>query len=219
MRTPGADAELAAGFLFTEGLVPANVPLCFVHPPAGPDADQRITVELPPGLSVDLRRAERHGYTSSSCGVCGKVSLDLVRQAVPWPELPRNWSVDPALLGALPARLRAAQRLFARTGGIHAAGLFTPSGELLHHAEDVGRHNALDKLIGHYFLRDALPLDHHLLLLSGRASFELIQKAAMAGIRLVAAVGAPSSLAASLAREEGIELYGFLRPDSHNRYG
>ncbi len=246
MRTPGRDRELMAGFLFTEGLLPAGTSLTFTEPldevgdkenllsgkkpeeenkfsdvRAGDGARVQgsyILASVPATTSIDLPRLERHSYTSSSCGVCGKTSLALVHQSVPWAESPRNWSVEPAVLTALPDRLRAAQTLFEETGGIHAVGLFTPGGELLHFAEDVGRHNALDKLIGHYFQRDELPLDRHILLLSGRSSFELIQKAAMAGIRAVAAVGAPSSLAVELAREEGIWLAGFLRGERFNVY-
>lgn len=213
MRTPGRDADLARGFLFTEGVLGAGTQV-----QARLGKSNVVSVELPPGEVVDWKRLERHSYTSSSCGVCGKTSLEQVFNAVPPASSPGLWRVAPGVVMSLPEKLRAAQELFEQTGGIHAAGLFSLEGELLHFAEDVGRHNALDKLIGHYHQRDELPLDNHLLLLSGRASFELIQKAAMAGIALVAAVGAPSSLAADLAEELEITLCGFTRAGGCNVY-
>ncbi|MCP9237124.1 formate dehydrogenase accessory sulfurtransferase FdhD [Lewinella sp. JB7] len=214
MRTPGADVDLATGFLFTEGLLPPGQAV------GGGAREQanRVSLSWPLAAPPDLRRIERNGYTSSSCGVCGKTSLDLVFQAIPFPQHPGRTSVAIPDLLTLPDRLRQAQQLFAATGGIHAAGLFTPAGQLLHFAEDVGRHNALDKLIGHYYRRDELPLYDRVLLLSGRASFELLQKAAMAGIPFVASVGAPSSLAVELAEDQGITLCGFLCPDGFNCY-
>ncbi|CAH1002248.1 Sulfur carrier protein FdhD [Neolewinella maritima] len=215
MRTPGRDVDLAIGFLFTEGLLPAG------HTVAGGRARVRgntVKVPWPPAVPLELKRIERHSYTSSSCGVCGKTSLEMVFQAIPFAEAPTVWTITPSLLPTLPPLLKKAQQLFATTGGIHAAGLFDPSGSLLHYAEDVGRHNALDKLIGHYYRHDLLPLDRHILLLSGRASFELIQKAAMAGIACVASVGAPSSLAVELAEDQGITLCGFLRASGFNCY-
>lgn len=213
MRTPGDDMNLARGFLFTEGIIGARAQVqCEI-------TDSNVVeVRLPPGSSIDWERLRRHSYTSSSCGVCGKTSLEQVYTTVPFPESTRPLTVEPAVLQQLPERLRQAQPLFAKTGGIHGVALFTPGGELLHVAEDVGRHNALDKLIGHFHATDSLPLDDHLLLLSGRASFELLQKAAMAGIRIVAAVGAPSSLAAAVAEEMDITLVGFLRPTGFNVY-
>ncbi len=214
MRTPGQDLQLAIGFLFTEGIIPPNLPV-------GGGAQVRVNaVELPcpPGFTPDLRRTERHSYTSSSCGVCGKTALDMVYQTLPFPECPASWGVEPAVLHALPPALRRAQELFQATGGLHAVGLFTREGELAHLAEDVGRHNALDKLIGHGYQSGLLPFSDHLLLLSGRASFELIQKAAMAGISFVASVGAPSSLAVELAEDQGITLCGFLRATTFNCY-
>jgi len=214
MRTPGDDANLARGFLFTEGILGARTPVQCEE-----TKSNVVTVCLPPAEAIDWSRLNRHSYTSSSCGVCGKTSLEQVYQTIPFGNAPRTLLVPPEVLYSLPNKLRAAQVLFAQTGGIHAAGLFTPQGELLHFAEDVGRHNAFDKLIGHYHARQALPLDAHVLLLSGRASFELIQKAGMAGIGLVAAVGAPSSLAVQLAEELGITLVGFLREGRFNCYG
>ena len=214
MRTPGRDLDLAVGFLFTEGVLPPG------HTMGGGAQVQSNTVKLrwPDELPLDLRRMERHSYTSSSCGVCGKTSLEMVFNAIPFPETPAVWTLAAGLISTLPPRLRDAQQLFASTGGIHAAGLFNLTGELVHHAEDVGRHNALDKLIGHYYALDHLPLNQHILVLSGRASFELLQKAAMAGIQLVASVGAPSSLAVELADDQGITLCGFVRDSGFNCY-
>jgi FdhD protein len=214
MRTPGRDEDLARGFLFTEGVLPAGLKVIVEI-----DKENVVTVTLPAGQSVDWKRLERHSYTSSSCGVCGKTSLEQVYAAVPYGDAPgMGFQVAPEVINLLPAKLRAAQELFEKTGGIHAAGLFDHLGNLLHFAEDVGRHNALDKLIGYASREGLLPLDQHLLLLSGRASFELIQKAAMAGIGLVAAVGAPSSLAADLAEEMGVTLCGFVRNGAFNVY-
>ncbi len=223
MRTPGRDADLARGFLFTEGVVGADAGAMPVAKSKGrteAEADNVITVILPAGQSVDWQRLARHSYTTSSCGVCGKTSLEQVYAAIPYAEvLAPGFRVTPGVIQSLPDKLRTAQELFAKTGGIHAAGLFSLAGELLHFAEDVGRHNALDKLIGYALHQGSLPLDHHLLLLSGRASFELIQKAGMAGIKLVAAVGAPSSLAVSLGEELGMTVCGFTSSAGFNCYG
>lgn len=214
MRTPGRDEDLARGFLFTEGVLTATIKTSVEV-----KKENVVVVTLPKGQSVDWKRLERHSYTSSSCGVCGKTSLEQVYAAVPYGNTPGvELRVAPETISLLPEKLRAAQELFDKTGGIHAAGLFDLSGKLLHFAEDVGRHNALDKLIGFALRKKLLPLDQHLLLLSGRASFELIQKAAMAGISLVAAVGAPSSLAVSLAEEMGLTLCGFVRDGGFNVY-
>ncbi|THH41025.1 formate dehydrogenase accessory sulfurtransferase FdhD [Neolewinella litorea] len=214
MRTPGRDLDLALGFLFTEGLLPTG------HFAAGGAQEPGNTVELPwpVGLPLNLRPLDRHSYTSSSCGVCGKTSIDQVYQSLPFPDDAQSWSIGVQLLYTLPDRLRDAQRLFDQTGGIHAAGLFDLSGKLLHLAEDVGRHNALDKLIGHCYQLDRLPLHRSVLVLSGRASFELLQKAAMAGISCVLSVGAPSTLAVELAEDQGITLCGFVTPRSLNCY-
>ncbi|WP_116127344.1 formate dehydrogenase accessory sulfurtransferase FdhD [Lewinella sp. IMCC34183] len=214
MRTPGNDLDLALGFLFSEGLLPPEATTG-----AGAQVQGNV-LELPwpPALPLELRGLDRNSYTSSSCGVCGKTSLDLIHQALPFPEDPTPRAYPVNLLCSLPDRLRAAQQLFDRTGGIHAAGLFADDGTLLHYAEDVGRHNALDKVLGHAYRTDALPLYGRLLVLSGRASFELLQKAAMAGITTVLSVGAPSTLAAELAEDQGITLCGFVRPGGLNCY-
>lgn len=216
MRTPGQDAELAAGFLFTEGIITNRQAIERVLPVA--PGSNTVQVMLAPGYAPHLQQADRHFYTTSSCGVCGKASIDAIKTVSPFRMLPASFSMNEAVLLDLPARLLEAQTLFDSTGGLHASALFTPAGELLLLREDVGRHNALDKLIGACLLQDQLPLYDRLLLLSGRASFELIQKAAMAGISAVAAVGAPSSLAVALAEEYGMTLIGFLRQQRFNVY-
>jgi FdhD protein len=215
MRTPGSDRELAAGFLFTEGIVRSRAELAEVFscgPLVPPGGHQNVVrVELQPEVEVELGRLQRHFYTTSSCGVCGKTSLEALAVAVDRPALAPDFVVRAETLVELPERLRAAQAVFGRTGGLHAAALFDPDGRLLGVREDVGRHNALDKLIGAELLDGRLPLRQQLLLLSGRASFELLQKAFVAGAPLVAAVGAPSSLAVELAERFGITLVGWLR--------
>lgn len=218
MRTPGDDADLAAGFLFTEGIV-RHAPELESSGGITP-AGNVITVALHEGVGFDLEKLDRHFYTTSSCGVCGKTSIEALKTAVTCsaPLSQSGLAIDPALIYALPDTLRRAQDTFDATGGLHAAALFDLAGNLLAIREDVGRHNALDKLIGHYFLQDKMPLNQHILLLSGRASFELIQKAAMAGIRVVCAVGAPSSLAVETAESFGITLVGFLRDNRFNVY-
>jgi FdhD protein len=175
-------------------------------------------VSLKDNVSLDFQRLERHFYTTSSCGICGKTSIDAVKTTVVCVPNRPLFDLNPDIIQTLPARLREAQQVFEATGGLHASALFDPQGHLLALREDVGRHNALDKLIGHYFRQSALPLDQHILLLSGRASFELIQKAAMAGIQVVCAVGAPSSLAVETARSFGIRLVGFLKEGRFNVY-
>jgi FdhD protein len=215
MRTPGHDRELAVGFLFTEGIIAAREQILAVH------ACQRgnvVRVDLRPGVTVDLGRLDRHFYTASSCGVCGKASLEAVRVAPHRRPHDGRPVVEAAVIQRLPETLRAAQNVFDRTGGLHAAALFDARGNLQGVREDVGRHNALDKLIGAAFLAGRTPLGDGVLLVSGRASFELVQKAAVAGIPVLAAVGAPSSLAVDLAREHGLTLLGFVRRDRLNLY-
>jgi FdhD protein len=213
MRTPGHDRELAAGFLMTEGIICSSDDIEQVNTCA--HASNVVQVELRPEVAVDMARLERHFNTTSACGVCGKTSLAAVgglRRTV----LPRTTPVlEPELIHQLPQRLRAAQPVFDRTGGLHAAGLFDAQGTLRCLRKDVGRHNALDKLIGAQLRAKSLPLSQHVLLLSGRASFELVQKAMMAGIPIVGAVGAPSNLAVDLARYCGMTLLGFVR---HGRF-
>ncbi len=215
MRTPGHDRELAAGFLFTEGLLTHPEQIADIHACGQGNV---VRVDLQSGVAVDLARLERHFYTSSSCGVCGKTSLEAVRSCTTTRCQPGQPVVDVNVLYRLPEMLRGAQAVFDRTGGLHASALFDTQGQLLAVREDVGRHNALDKLIGHQFLKGRTPLTHDLLLVSGRVSFELVQKAAMAGIPILAAIGAPSSLAVELARELGLTIVGFLRPDRCNVY-
>lgn len=223
MRTPGDDFDLAAGFLAGEGVVHAAGEVTGIRYCAGATADGRNTynvvdVGLAPGVAVPGASLERNFYTTSSCGLCGKASLDAVRMATRWSVAEDALRVGPELLAALPGKLRAAQKVFDSTGGLHAAGLFTADGELLCLREDVGRHNAVDKVVGHALRSDLLPLRGTLLMVSGRASFELVQKAVLAGIPLLAAVSAPSSLAVDLAAESGLTLVGFLRGTSMNVY-
>lgn len=217
MRTPGHDAELAIGFLFTEGILAAREQVAQVTG-CGAGGGNVACVNLRAGLEVDLSRLERHFYATSSCGVCGKASLDAVRVAPSARCGAADPEVDGAVIRRLPKILRAAQDAFERTGGLHAAALFDVAGRLLCLREDVGRHNALDKLIGHEFLAGRTPLAQSILLLSGRVSFELVQKAAVAGIPILAAIGAPSSLAVSLAQEHGLTVLGFVGDDRFNVY-
>jgi FdhD protein len=222
MRTPGNDFELAAGFLHGEGILGAREQVRRISYCADPqlDAVQQynvVSVELATAALPDLRGLERHFYTSSACGVCGKASLDAIELrgcALP----PPGPQVGAELLYRLPDRLRAAQGLFESTGGLHAAGLFTPDGELECLREDVGRHNAVDKLVGWALLRGELPLAERVLLVSGRASFEIMQKALAAGVPVVCAVSAPSSLAVDVAQRFGMTLVGFLRGRRFNLY-
>ena len=214
MCTPGHDAELATGFLFTEGIITRKEDIRDCISPG----DNIILVELREGISFDPKKIERHFYTSSSCGVCGKSSIDAVKNVFSKNEAKDSIAVTASIFIRLPDTLRKQQEVFEFTGGLHASALFDLDGYLLLTREDVGRHNALDKLIGAALMANDIPLDKHILLLSGRASFELIQKAAMAGIKIVCAVGAPSSLAVELAKECDMTLVGFLRDGRFNIY-
>ncbi|WP_371526289.1 formate dehydrogenase accessory sulfurtransferase FdhD [Streptomyces sp. NBC_01283] len=229
MRTPGDDFALAAGFLVSEGVLGSADDLQSIVYCAGATADGSNTynvvdVKTAPGLVLPDINLERNVYTTSSCGLCGKASLDAVRTTARWAIDDTDGGDTPPvrlgteLLACLPDRLRAAQRVFDRTGGLHAAALFSEDGELLDVREDVGRHNAVDKLVGRALQDGRLPLSRAVLLVSGRASFELAQKAVMAGIPVLAAVSAPSSLAVDLAAETGLTLVGFLRGSSMNVY-
>lgn len=221
MRTPGNDAELALGFLFTEGIIPKHedvdqIEHCFIA--CAENKENVIQVSLGEDAIPHLQNTERNFYTTSSCGVCGKGSINAIRTVGNYIDQEDNNLVNAAILHQLPETLSHHQKVFADTGGLHASALFTPNGELLLVREDVGRHNALDKLIGAALNKNWLPLTNNILLLSGRASFELVQKAAMAGITVIAAVGAPSSLAVQLAEEFNITLIGFLRNNRFNIY-
>ena len=219
MRTPGQDRELAAGFLFTEGIVRKPEEIARIYAAETPgQAVNQILIELAGDMEPDLPRLERRFFSSSSCGVCGKTtveSLDLDGMDIPAIDSPK---MNREILCHLPDALKKRQAVFAQTGGLHAAALFSPGGELLDLREDVGRHNALDKLIGAAFLEKRIPLSHCVLLLSGRVSFELMQKSVAAGIPFVAAVGAPSSLAVDVARRFQATLAGFLRGSRFNIY-
>jgi FdhD protein len=228
MRTPGHDRDLALGFLFTEGIIAGagDVKMAeHLFVACSENRQNTILVTLNEGVVPHLRQAERNFYTTSSCGVCGKSSIEAIRtvSAFGGPdagtvEMAEEEGLDPVFILGLPERLAREQEVFGQTGGLHAAALFDINGSLRLVREDVGRHNAVDKLIGALMMEGGLPLMHSVLLLSGRASFELVQKAAMAGIPLIAAVGAPSSLAVSLAEEFGITLIGFLRNNRFNIY-
>jgi formate dehydrogenase family accessory protein FdhD len=220
MRTPGNDFELAAGFLFTEGILSSkNRILSIKHCGKFPNNQNTVRVDLTEETEIDLKKLERNFYTTSSCGVCGKTSLEALQTAgaerIESADFP---AVSPEIIHALPEKLRRAQNVFSETGGLHAAAIFDIEGNLLDAREDVGRHNALDKLIGAYFLKDKLPLSNKILFLSGRAGFELIQKAVMARIAFICAVGAPSSLAVEAARRFNITLLGFVRENRFNVY-
>ncbi|MEV1145385.1 formate dehydrogenase accessory sulfurtransferase FdhD [Micromonospora sp. NPDC049799] len=221
MRTPGDDLDLAIGFLLTEGLIRSTDDVLTAQLCAGtetPNTYNVVDVALAPGVPEPTTDPARNFYTTSSCGVCGKASIDAVRTRSIFAVADDPLRVPAAVLADLPERLRTAQRGFDRTGGLHAAGLFTADGELVVLREDVGRHNAVDKVVGWAVRERRLPLAGHVLLVSGRASFELTQKAWMAGSPLLAAVSAPSTLAADLADEAGITLVGFLRDRTMNVY-
>jgi len=216
MRTPGDDPELALGFLFGEGLLREPRDVVDVRP-CGPTGNViRVTVRA--DLPLDLERLQRNFYTTSSCGVCGKASIEAVTANVGIRSVASDLIVRESVLRVMPGVLRAVQAGFAETGGMHAVGLFTAEGELIASREDVGRHNAMDKLVGAALMNGTLPWSERIVLLSGRASFELIQKAMMAGAPLVAAIGAPSTLALELAQSAGITLVAFLRSGGCNVY-
>ena len=215
MRTPGHDRELAAGFLFTEGIIDSPEQVQEVI--QLPETPNEVVVYITGIHKQDLSMHQRNFYTSSSCGVCGKSSIESIKVKSIYP-VRHETRIEEKLVRELPALLRESQQVFQSTGGLHGCGLFTDKGELLLLREDVGRHNALDKLIGAALLDKKLPLDDTVLMLSGRASFELLQKAAMAGIPIVASVGAPSSLAVQMAEDSGISLCGFVKADRMNVY-
>ena len=218
LRTPGHDDELAAGFLFSEAIVRNRGDIeNFSRPEAARNRENIIIVEVAPTVTLKNNAAHRFGTISSSCGLCGKESIDAIRQNFP-PIISTSFRIDIQTLLSLPPLLREHQSDFARTGGIHAAGIFDSTGKPLIVREDIGRHNAVDKVIGRAFLDRNLPLDRHVLLVSGRASFEIMQKALAAGIPIVASVSAPSSLAMEFARQSNQTLVGFLRPPSFNIY-
>jgi FdhD protein len=220
MRTPGNDAELAIGFLFTEGIISSvDQVLVARHTfTCAEDRQNTIQVSLKPGAGPNLHSAERNFYTTSSCGVCGKSSIGSIRTVNQYAYTTDENSVSATMMYNFPEQVIDRQEMFRSTGGIHASALFSSYGDLLLLREDVGRHNALDKLIGAALNEDLLPLNDKVLFLSGRASFELVQKAAMAGINIIAAVGAPSTLAVQLAQEFNITLCGFLRGQRFNIY-
>jgi FdhD protein len=223
MRTPGDDFDLAAGFLVGEGVVRraddiADIRYCAGATDDGSNTYNVLDVTLATGVPAPDPSLERNFYTTSSCGLCGKASLDAVRTTAAWSIHDDPVRIEAALVADLPDRLRAAQRVFDRTGGLHAAGLFAADGRLLCVREDVGRHNAVDKTVGWALRAGRVPLRRTLLLVSGRASFELVQKAVMAGVPVLAAVSAPSSLAVDLAADAGLTLIGFLRGSSMNIY-
>jgi FdhD protein len=225
MRTPGYDFELAAGFLFNEGIIKSGRDIQEIKY-CGPDLNKNprtnvVRVELHPDVKIDLEKLSRHFYTSSSCGVCGKSSIEALKTQSRYPlshPVATDMKIDAELFHRLPEILRNSQGVFDATGGIHASALFSTQGNLLILREDIGRHNALDKLIGHALMQNLLPLKDRILMVSGRASFELVQKASMAGVTVFAAVGAPSSLAIELAKECGMTLLGFVRNKGFNIY-
>ncbi len=213
MRTPGHDLELAAGFLFTEGLIQRREQIASLEyeSSGGKGNDKNVVqIELQAGATLEPETMRRNFFAASSCGICGKASIDSVRVRGIRPPNP-DLRLEPHVLCSLPGRLRAAQAIFGRTGGLHAAAVFNTCGELLVLREDIGRHNAVDKVVGWALMKGCLPLSEHVLMVSGRGGFEIVQKALVAGLPVVASVSAPSSLAVQLAREFGLTLVGFLR--------
>ena len=219
MRTPGHDEELAAGFLLAEGLIRERrdvVKIAHCRRGEAVDRQNTLNVFLSPAVEVSFDRLTRHVFASSSCGLCGKASIEAIQQH--FPSITAAPGVATRTVLALVKQLQAAQKTFKRTGGLHAAAVFDRKGNLVVVREDVGRHNAVDKVVGHGFIRGRLPFDKHILLVSGRASFEIMQKALAARIPIICAISAPSSLAVEFAREVGQTLIGFLRGDSFNVY-
>jgi len=216
MRTSGQDAELAAGFLLTEGIIRGPQDLLRTEHCDRNEAGNVLNVLLAPEVPVDFQRLTRHVFASSSCGLCGKATIESIQSQLP--PVQSDMRIDAELLATLPQQMRAAQETFNRTGGLHAAALFDASGKLVVLREDVGRHNAVDKVVGHCLLHGPFPPDRHLLLVSGRSSFEIMQKALAARVPIVAAVSAPSTLAATFAQESGQTLIGFLRDRRMNVY-
>ena len=216
MRTPGHDAELAAGFLVTEGLIKKRGDVLKIEPHPRNKDKNIINIFLAPDVAVNLEQLTRHVFASSSCGLCGKATIESVHQH--FPKIKSKVSVAAKTILGLPEKLRGSQETFERTGGLHAAAVFDLDGNLIVLREDVGRHNAVDKVLGHSFLKGVFPLERHILMISGRASFEIVQKALAARIGLICAVSAPSSLAVDFARESGQTLVGFLREERMNVY-
>jgi FdhD protein len=216
MRTPGHDDELARGFLLTEGIIRSPRDVLRVEPCGRNEDGNLVNVVLAPDVPVDFERLTRHVFASSSCGLCGKATIDAVRSQ--FPPVSSDLVIDAEIIARLPETMRAAQATFDRTGGLHAAALFDASGQLIVLREDVGRHNAVDKVVGQCLATGRFPPDRHVLLVSGRSSFEIMQKSLAARIPIVAAVSAPSSLAVEFARESGQTLIGFLRARRMNLY-
>ena len=214
MRTPGKDSELALGFLFTEGIIDSMDQVLSVNS----FSENIITIAFKENVIFNIKKLEKHFYTSSSCGICGKTSIEAIRTIKSSTVKNESPIINSTVIHNLPSALRKKQNIFEQTGGLHASAIFDSEGELILLCEDVGRHNALDKLIGSALKNNILPLEKYILLLSGRASFELIQKATMAGITIVASIGAPSSLAVELAIERKMTLIGFLRNEHFNIY-
>lgn len=217
MRTPGHERELAAGFLLSEGLISHRDEIIEIAPCLESDSPENtLNIFVAPSTKIDLTRLTRHVFASSSCGICGKASIESVHQH--FSPIESNSAIAAEMLVDLPNRMRAAQKAFSQTGGVHAAAVFDLEGNLLVLREDVGRHNAVDKVLGWGFLEDKLPFDSHVLLVSGRASFEIVQKALAARTPIIAAVSAPSSLAVEFAQESNQTLVGFLRGETFNVY-
>jgi FdhD protein len=216
MRTPGHDDELAAGFLLTEGLIRQRSDVLRIEPCDRNDDGNLLNVLLAPEVHVDFDKLTRHVFASSSCGLCGKATIDAVRAT--FPPVQSDLNIDGATLLNMPAAMRQQQETFDRTGGLHAAALFDAAGNLLVLREDVGRHNAVDKVLGHALMNNRMPLDQHVLVVSGRSSFEIVQKALAARLSVIAAVSAPSSLAVQFAQENNQTLIGFLREGRMNIY-